>query len=1419
MPLLLSWKAQAERAAAQKIGHSVESTFTTALNSAPPLPSYYVERQETLARLIEMMVNHVGLSASLQNVCAIHGMGGIGKSTIAAAFCHDPAVRNYFQEGVLWATLGLNPDILPILVDWIQLLGDYEFKPSTVGTAAARFRSLASDRQILVVLDDAWNPGDVSPFAVGGRVRTLLTTRELDVARYLDSVVIEVDPFTPQQCLDMFGLAVGKPLLAETIPQAERLASMLGRLPLALELAVAQIKDGVSWANLSRELEGEIVKLDALSRPDADEEKDEFARKRLSLRACFHLSLKRLKTHEITRFAWLGVLRDDAPFTPAVAATAWECDDSSAAELLNKFRVKALLRLLEGSASPYIIHDLLHDEALTLLTEPKGDGSDSVLAGLGMTLETAHYEFLARYRRRMGSASWADVPEDGYIHAHLAWHLEKTGTPSALHALLDEQTKNGSYAWYGVRHRLGQVNGFLADLNRAWRLADQSQPDRPSESLGLQCRYALIAASLNSVASLLTSSLLVAAVKADLWTPAQATGYARRIPEPKLRLEALSSLLPLLSPESCADIVAEALAVANSIGHTAYLVLLDHVPGPHRQAVLQAALRSLRAVTKISERLEGLCGVGKYMEEADRLDLVREVMEALAQPRNSDARAPVLNALAFIAGPDQRSDILRRAVKVRWPLFSQMAHVQALCGLAAIAEPAEKELAFQKALTVARQSKGRKSLRAEALSYLAGQFKDSPHALAVVNEAFEAAAMLKRKEDRAEALSHLAPIFRLGQFEARKNDVVLLATSVRNAERFVPIAVRLLPHLAPSDVRKLLPSTATMARRLENPRSVCDALSFLSEFTEPDERKQLLQEALQLAQKIDDRAECDRSQCDLTPFLPDEDRRAAMLKALEYAGSVRNKFGYWDYERILVLVAPLHQPDLWDRLVEDAGHLSDRDARQRALTAILSNAPESRLNDVFTRFEQFKNVREGRVLANLTSRYPEAGIPERLARFRGTSLRTLEEFLSDSAERGVPHGLESVAHQALQLVKALPDDKLYTGLLACIARYLPEADIEAMLETAVRLPNRESCGPVLSALARRFPPGKPVALWHYDGYRALLDRYGSRYLHPDDEVRDLAQALAPQPLRRFYEKLRIDSPSRGSARPISLIVPHLPKADRAAAAGAALKDLAAVYDKTDQLSIMSTLAGFIDPQAAAPHWSALFERIRVKQYETDIEFYEDIGGKYKTRHVQKLRDEHKRLRLLCDFARLAPAAMKDQAVREAIDSAREADALGDLAGVLPFLDGNERNELCGQMLAVIEGPYNHTNLIAACPARRDEILAHALGPNGKLRKPSELLPRILEVCPESERGTVFQVIAAASAESDDLVSLVQHATLLPAPELRTTFAMILHAFSTRRRAEAVRTLCSLGPLMTAVGGAQAAGAGYASIDNVVSRWP
>lgn len=58
-------------------------------------------------------------------VSAIHGLGGIGKSTLAAALAHNPDVQERFSDGVLWTTLGQQPELLPLLSTWIQALGDY----------------------------------------------------------------------------------------------------------------------------------------------------------------------------------------------------------------------------------------------------------------------------------------------------------------------------------------------------------------------------------------------------------------------------------------------------------------------------------------------------------------------------------------------------------------------------------------------------------------------------------------------------------------------------------------------------------------------------------------------------------------------------------------------------------------------------------------------------------------------------------------------------------------------------------------------------------------------------------------------------------------------------------------------------------------------------------------------------------------------------------------------------------------------------------------------------------------------------------------------------------------------------------------------------------------------------------------------
>src|SRR5215217_164576 len=91
-------------------------------------------------------------------ISAIQGMGGIGKSTLAAALTHDPGVRGRFPDGILWATLGQQPELLPLLGGWVQALGDYHFKPLGVKTTTAHLRTLLQDRAALLVVDDAWDP-------------------------------------------------------------------------------------------------------------------------------------------------------------------------------------------------------------------------------------------------------------------------------------------------------------------------------------------------------------------------------------------------------------------------------------------------------------------------------------------------------------------------------------------------------------------------------------------------------------------------------------------------------------------------------------------------------------------------------------------------------------------------------------------------------------------------------------------------------------------------------------------------------------------------------------------------------------------------------------------------------------------------------------------------------------------------------------------------------------------------------------------------------------------------------------------------------------------------------------------------------------------------------------------------------------
>jgi hypothetical protein len=200
---------------------------------------------------------------------------------------------------------------------------------------------------------------------------------------------------------------------------------------------------------------------------------------------------------------------------------------------------------VEGEPS-YRVHDLMHDMARNSIECPTSQDANQ-LGGLGLMLPIAHGEFLERYRERAQGHRWDGLPRDGYIHRHLTWHMVQANWLDEIHALMAMSDEQGNNAWFEACDRLGQPAIFVEDVARAWELAEGLYESEPTRAIVLQCRYALITATLNSLAANLPVEMMAEFVKHDFWTVEQAWAYVEQIPYQPVVADAIQSLAPYLT--------------------------------------------------------------------------------------------------------------------------------------------------------------------------------------------------------------------------------------------------------------------------------------------------------------------------------------------------------------------------------------------------------------------------------------------------------------------------------------------------------------------------------------------------------------------------------------------------------------------------------------------------------------------------------------------------------------------------------------------------------------------------------------------------------------------------------------------------------------------------------------------------------
>jgi hypothetical protein len=701
---------------------------------APPLPAHFVPRPEVTDALKACLLADTADRPGVLVVSAIHGLGGIGKSTLATALAHDPEVQARFTDGILWVTLGQQPELLPLLGGWIQALGDYEFHPTTVGAAATHLRTLLHNRATLLVVDDAWDATHVRPFVISSpHCRMLITTRRVDVADEFGAELHELDVMTPEQALTLLPTRLGRPLANSEQPEASRLAKAVGYLPLALELAAIRVRHGSNWAELCRALEAEIARLEVLDGPRG------IRHGGICLEASLNLSLRALHAEDKRAwiaFVWLGVLPEDAVVAAPLGATLWDMTKAEAEELLELLWNDALVlsappvSMKDKQWPGYRLHDLMHDMARRMLTTAKPKG-------LGLRLPDAHSKLVERYRAKTKHGLWHTISDDAYIYPRLAYHLAKAGQWSSLHSLVTE-SKDNHQPWAEARHRMGgSYAGYLADLALAWTHFENEGEISP-EAVGRQVHYALIKSSINTLAGNTPPKLLARLVANSVlgWTPAAALGYAIQIPYDSQRIRTLGTLAPYLSPE----LITETLTAAGKLSNEYQSAEVLQALAPRLPTDL--LFRAWIMASEMKDRYcrnETLGALASHLPSAFLL----EAWTAATKSGDTESRSELLRILAQHLPPDR--------LAVAWNSTNKFESKTSRSDILSILAPHLPQVVIAEVLDSARKTEGEEA-RTEILMGLAPRLPSE-----LLAETLMAVQKTAREEDRARVLMVLAP--------------------------------------------------------------------------------------------------------------------------------------------------------------------------------------------------------------------------------------------------------------------------------------------------------------------------------------------------------------------------------------------------------------------------------------------------------------------------------------------------------------------------------------------------------------------------------------------------------------------------------------------------------------------------------------
>jgi tetratricopeptide (TPR) repeat protein len=302
-------------------------------------------------------------SACASRTVVISGPPGIGKTALAVCWGH--ARRGGYPDGQLFADLrGYAADgpASPgeVLGGFLRALGVVSQNvPADLAERTALFRSVTSDRRIVVVLDDAISAAQVRPLLPASAGSVALVTSRWRLAGLVagGARAVQLDRLESAAALDLLSRATGSERVGAEPAAASELAGLCGYFPLALCVCAARlvVRPRLRISELADALRHERQRLCALAVEDE-----------MVMRAALDLSYRALPGEAARLYRLMGLFPGQSFGSRAAAATAGVPADTAR-------RILAMLvdaNLLDETAgSRYRFHDLVRLHALAMAEE------------------------------------------------------------------------------------------------------------------------------------------------------------------------------------------------------------------------------------------------------------------------------------------------------------------------------------------------------------------------------------------------------------------------------------------------------------------------------------------------------------------------------------------------------------------------------------------------------------------------------------------------------------------------------------------------------------------------------------------------------------------------------------------------------------------------------------------------------------------------------------------------------------------------------------------------------------------------------------------------------------------------------------------------------------------------------------------